>query len=224
MPYTVDSLCQVQGLPQIYEDTFGYKTCGTFVEVGAMDGQTHSNTCGLADLGWRGIYIEPTSHYADLCKKRHSKNLAVTTVQNAISNRSGTLRLHLAHSLTTADALTEAAYKQISWSAGCLRNQYETVECLTLDSLLTTHKIPVGFDVLSIDVEGHELEVLEGFSLSKWMPKLIIIEIQDTHDDFLKLPNSDVFLQRFKTIRNRIESEGYTLKYKDFINSVYVKQ
>jgi FkbM family methyltransferase len=222
MPYTVDTLCQVKNLPKIYEDIFGFKTFGTFVEVGAMDGQTHSNTCGLADLGWSGIYVEPTSKYSEMCRKRHKDNL-VTVVQKAISNRTGSLRLHLAASLTTADALTEEAYRKISWSSKCLQNSYETVECTTMDLLLEQEQFPKSFDVLVIDVEGHELEVLEGLSLDIWAPKMIIIEIQDTHEDFLALPNASVFLERFKAIRTRIESAGYRLHSKDFINSIYIK-
>jgi hypothetical protein len=94
---------------------------------------------------------------------------------------------------------------------------------MTLNTLLETHNFPKQFDVLVIDVEGHELEVLQGFSLDVWQPKLIIIEIQDTHEDFLRLHNANVFMERFKAIRRRIEDQGYVLVYKDFINSVYKK-
>jgi FkbM family methyltransferase len=158
-----------------------------------------------------------------LCKLRHAKNPNVTVIHKAISNTQGSLRLHLANALTTADSLTEEAYRQISWSKASLKEKFETVECMTLNTLLETHNFPKQFDVLVIDVEGHELEVLQGFSLDVWQPKLIIIEIQDTHEDFLRLHNANVFMERFKAIRRRIEDQGYVLVYKDFINSVYKK-
>ncbi len=221
--YTVDKQCQVENLPKLYKRIFGYRTTGTFVEVGAMDGQTHSNTCGLADIGWNGLYIEATKKYALQCYERHSKNKNVQVLRRAISDHEGTLRFHLANALTTADPLSETAYAQMDWSRQSLHHEYEEVPCFTLDQTLNEFHVPVGFDLLVIDVEGHEQQVLDGCSLARWKPKMIIIEIQDEHEDFLKLPNADEFIARFKTIRKMIESVGYQLLYKNMVNSVYVR-
>jgi FkbM family methyltransferase len=221
--YTVDAECQVENLPEMYKAIFGLRRSGYFVEVGAMDGQSHSNTCGLADVGWHGLYIEATAHYSRKCWERHSKN-KVQVLRRAISDHTGTLRLHRANALTTADALTEDAYAQMEWSRGSLHHEYEDVPCTTLDKTLEEYRTPQGFDLLVIDVEGHEQQVLDGFSFDKWRPKMIIIEIQDEHPDFLALPNADEFLVRFKRIRSAIESAGYSLIYKNMINSVYVRQ
>ena len=46
----------------------------------------------------------------------------------------------------------------------------------TLDDILIEARAPVGFDFLSIDVEGHELEVLSGFDLARWRPRLVLLE------------------------------------------------
>jgi hypothetical protein len=49
------------------------------------------------------------------------------------------------------------------------------VRTRTLDEILTeagTKRV----DFVSIDVEGHELEVLDGFDLSRWRPRLVLIE------------------------------------------------
>ena len=97
LEYTVDAECQVENLPQIYKQIFGFRRTGYFVEVGAMDGQSHSNTCGLADIGWNGIYVEATAEYATKCYHRHSKN-SVQVLRRAISDHTGTLRLHRAGS------------------------------------------------------------------------------------------------------------------------------
>ena len=32
---------------------------GRFLDIGAYDGETFSNTLALAELGWRGVYVEP---------------------------------------------------------------------------------------------------------------------------------------------------------------------
>ena len=46
----------------------------------------------------------------------------------------------------------------------------------TLDSVLEEADAPVPIDLLSIDVEGHETEVLRGFDFARWQPLLILIE------------------------------------------------
>lgn len=220
--YTVGTDAQVENLPAIFEHVFGYKTNGTFVEVGAMDGQDHSNTCGLADIGWKGLYIEATEHYANLCKQRHAKNTNTRVLRLAISDHVGTLRLRKANALTTAEPLFEKAYSEMEWSQSSLHDDYEEVPCKTLNQVCIENNIPRGFDVLVIDVEGHELQVLKGFSLNIWKPKMIIIEIQDDHPDFQQLPNAHEFMKMFREIRHSIESAGYKLLYKNTINSVYV--
>jgi hypothetical protein len=46
----------------------------------------------------------------------------------------------------------------------------------TLDDILAEAGAPEGFDFLSIDVEGHELDVLSGFDIGRWRPRLILLE------------------------------------------------
>ena len=46
----------------------------------------------------------------------------------------------------------------------------------TLDDILLEARAPVQFELLSVDVEGHELEVLSGFDLARWRPRLILLE------------------------------------------------
>ena len=51
-----------------------------------------------------------------------------------------------------------------------------SVPTRTLDSILEEAEAPVPIDLLSIDVEGHEIEVLRGFDFSRWQPLLILVE------------------------------------------------
>jgi FkbM family methyltransferase len=43
MKYDVKKDCQITGLNEIYKNLFGYKENGTFIEIGANDGQSFSN-------------------------------------------------------------------------------------------------------------------------------------------------------------------------------------
>jgi hypothetical protein len=46
----------------------------------------------------------------------------------------------------------------------------------TLDSVLEEAGAPTRFNFLSIDVEGHEIEVLRGFDIARWQPHLVLLE------------------------------------------------
>jgi hypothetical protein len=47
---------------------------------------------------------------------------------------------------------------------------------MTLDDVLRDAKAPRPLDFVSIDVEGHDVEVLAGFDLAYWQPRLLLIE------------------------------------------------
>jgi hypothetical protein len=61
-------------------------------------------------------------------------------------------------------------------TAGAQAGSVIQVPTRTLDSILEEAETPVPIDLLSIDVEGHEAEVLRGFDFSRWQPRLILIE------------------------------------------------
>jgi hypothetical protein len=61
-------------------------------------------------------------------------------------------------------------------AAGARTDHTIMVPTRTLDSVLEEAEAPLPIDFLSIDVEGHELEVLSGFSFARWQPYLILVE------------------------------------------------
>jgi len=59
LKWQIEKSCQISDLGNIFDKYFDINKKGVFVDVGAYDGLTHSNTIGLAAMGWRGICIEP---------------------------------------------------------------------------------------------------------------------------------------------------------------------
>jgi hypothetical protein len=60
--------------------------------------------------------------------------------------------------------------------AGMRKEDVIEVPARTLDDIFEAAKAPTPIDFLSIDVENHEIEVLSGLTLTRWQPRLILIE------------------------------------------------
>jgi FkbM family methyltransferase len=216
MTYHVEKTCQVSGMADIYVKLFGDKTQGTFVEVGAYDGITYSNTYGLALAGWRGLLFEPHPELYGKCIATY-RNMPQVRVENiSIGEWDGVATLYLGDYLTTTDKDMVAVYDGLNWSKGMFSGQVGVSMC-TLDMALERNAWPVGFDVLVVDTEGTELAVLCGFDLAKWRPRMAIIEACEQH--------SDIILAKKAPEINRIFLEaGYDKTYCDSVNSIFVRR
>jgi FkbM family methyltransferase len=140
---------------------------GYFVEVGANEPRVRSQTWHLEQAGWNGLLIEPQPDLArELRAMRMAKVFAVAC--SSPEHGGGTLPLHVAGPLSSLDRRHMAP--------GAKPETVIEVPIRTLDSVLVEAQAPAHFDFLSIDVEGHELEVLRGFDIARWQPRLILLE------------------------------------------------
>jgi FkbM family methyltransferase len=140
---------------------------GFFVEVGANRPRQESQTWHLERLGWTGILIEPQPDLADdLRRERSAKVVAVAC--SSPRNAGRLMRLHVAGALSSLD--------RDRMAPGAQPERTIEVPIKTLDEILIEAGAPTRFDFLSVDVEGHELEVLSGFDIARWRPSLILLE------------------------------------------------
>jgi len=152
---------------QMVRDFFDRAPTGFFVEVGANEPHERSQTWHLEQAGWTGILIEPQPELAQ--KLREARQAQVFAVAcSSPQNAGNVLPLHVAGPLSSLD--------RDRMAPGAQAETIIDVPVQTLDKILQESRAPVGFDLLSLDVEGHELEVLQGFDLPRWQPRLILLE------------------------------------------------
>ena len=216
--YRPPASCQIPDLAGKYEQLFGRRTLGTFVEVGAFDGESFSNTSFLADLGWRGAYIEAAPEFALKCALRHANN-NVRVFPCAAGTRAGQVDLHLGGTLTTSSARQVEIYEQVPWAQGNHRGQVISVPQVRLDTILESMQFSSDFDLLVCDTEGTEDQVLAGLA-TRWRPRVMIFEIEDEHPDLMKFED---LREKAQELRRTIEARGYRLWWKDAINSIYTR-
>ena len=147
---------------------------GACVEVGAVDGRHLSNTLHFEEAGWKCLCIEPNSYYHEALRKNRRLFLPY-----AVSNRvQDGVVLHRVKIGGTYDACTSLEPDQtlIGQFQRVISEQDEILVCArTLDSCLVEAGFS-GVDFVTIDTEGTETKVLEGFDLGRWKPKLVVTE------------------------------------------------
>ena len=216
--YPQQASCQIPDLSSLYSRFLGERMRGSFVEVGAYDGKFVSNTWGLAARGWQGWMVEPVPHLAARCRRNHAEHPSVQVIERAIGPQGITeVRLFVAGTLTTANPEAFKEYESVDWASGVLTDKEIVVPCQTLDAFFAEAEVPEDLDVVVVDVEGFETEVFSAFSIDDWRPKMLIIELADTHPDLALTSARDALLGR------RLQESGYKIVFKDRVNTVLVR-
>ncbi len=217
--YPRELSCQIKNIGFLYERFLGRKKDGFFVEVGGFDGVFASNSWGLAKAGWRGFLVEPIPEFAEQCRRNHRDHPGVKVLEVAIGPPGRqTISLAKGSTLTTANPDAVEEYRGVSWSKHITFEKPEPYPACTLDALLESEGLPKEFDCLIIDVEGFETEVFAGFTIEDWRPRMVIVELADTHPDLSSTAKKD------SELMSQLLGEGYVPVYKDEINTVFVEQ
>jgi FkbM family methyltransferase len=149
---------------------FGDRASGFYVDVGAYDPFSHSNTLKFYRRGWRGINIEPDpSHFRGFPRFRPRD----TNLNLAISSVNGSAAFH------SAGAFSGLAGDLHLWGGG----QTLSVETRRLDAVLAQHAAGLAIDFLDIDIEGHEIVALSSNDWDRFRPAVVLVEIHSGADE-----------------------------------------
>ena len=173
-------------------ELFGWKPNGYYIEVGAYDGERYAITAAMDTLGWHGLLIAPVP---DLCDRARANRPNARVVNAAVSKKGSAGTATMTHILPgdpdadTQSANAPDASSHLNTSSGNLATNRppagneRTIEVplTTIDDLLRDHSGPI--DLASIDVEGHELDLLDGFDLDRFRPAAILIEDHAMRDE-----------------------------------------
>lgn len=148
---------------------------GYFIEAGANDGFRQSNTYWLERFrGWGGLLVEPMAELADEAVKSRPNS---TVVQCALGSFGGpaSTRMRFADLMTAPDGTYG---ERITKGLGWIDSYTCDVDVRPLSSILAELG-PPEIDLLSLDVEGHEADVLRGIDFDRHAPRYILLELND---------------------------------------------
>jgi FkbM family methyltransferase len=152
---------------------------GFFLEAGAHDGYTQSNTYWLEHFrGWHGLLVEPMPELAAEARKSRPTSTVVQCALVRTATPGQTVRMRFGDLMSMVDGARESDWPRNGTILGW-RDPYELdVDARTLSSLLDEVGSP-EIDLLSLDVEGLEASALQGLDLERHAPRYVLVEIHD---------------------------------------------
>jgi FkbM family methyltransferase len=187
----------------IYEKYFKGKRSGIFLELGAMDGIIYSNTKFFEDtLDWSGVLIEPHPEMFKSLERNRPKskcyNSAVSSVQGVVNM---IINPHVP-AVSSVDYTADEYFKN-TWH----KNSYKISVYANKLSNILKHANVSRIDFFSLDVEGHEYDVL--LSMDWSIPvHVILVETLGISDD--------------DKVRNLLKERGFIFDGKCAHNEVWI--
>ena len=160
-------------LGKLASDMLGIEGTGRFIDIGAHHPFLASNTYGLYLQGWRGVNIDamPGSMAAFQEYRPEDCNL-----EFGVSATEGEMLFSRFNS-PMLNGFLDAGTISSHIRRGVVLLDQIWVPVRPLAALLESNNVPYAPDVMSLDVEGHEMSVLESNDWGRWRPKMIVAEV-----------------------------------------------
>jgi FkbM family methyltransferase len=143
---------------------------GFFVDVGAYHPTKLSNTYALYKRGWRGINVDMDPIKIETFKLARAIDVNICAAVSNEKSLKDAFNFSKYGLGSTIDLTVAQATKAEPVSV-------RRVETSTLNEILMSSKFAdKEIDLLSIDVEGHDYQVLTSLNIERYKPKIIIIE------------------------------------------------
>jgi len=198
------------GVDVIIKNIFRNKQKGFYVDVGCQNPIKNNNTYLLHKKGWFGLNIDLDKDNIDIFNVSRPNDENINT---AISNKVGQTNLYFYHKKSPINTID----KSTSDFQKANVSEIKKIQTNTLNNILYNSKYKnTKINLLSVDVEGHELQVFEGLDFNLYKPEVIVVEVLDLNVKKLEIKNLK--------IENLFNTELYKfLISKDYIlvNCIY---
>ncbi|XP_053641072.1 protein Star-like [Cherax quadricarinatus] len=195
---------------------FNGKRGGFFVEAGALDGETMSNTLWLEqEAAWEGLLVE-ADHIAFLelvSKHRRAWVANVCLAPNPYPSKEmfsilphfpGPMAWGLGFKTRAMHGLT-----RFSSNKAIGNSWFQKVQCVPLESLLLAMGV-TRVDLLVLDVEGAELAILGHFDLQKFDVQVVCVEWKKADE--------------LDEVSRQLSERGYQEAARDFEDLILIKK
>lgn len=154
------------------------KKNGFYVEVGAHHPFRFSNTYFFYKRGWSGVCIDPLPGTKKVFNKSRPRD---TVLELGISENAGEM-LYFMFNEPALNTFDEAIARDRDGKKGYKIINTIKISTKPLSSILSEIPHPEsGIDLMSVDVEGLDLQVLKSNDWNLFKPQIVIAEALDTN-------------------------------------------
>jgi len=200
---------------------------GTLIEVGGATPDYLSMSKHFKLNGWRTIVFEPNPKFVELHQKANNEIYNYACSNENADDVSFQIVNWLGNKNYESEGITDHSFSAISVKESYLKKHgYSSVKDLAvteiqvkvrrLDTILSEIQVE-NIDFLSIDVEGWEIEVLQGLNLSKHRPKVILLENYIHEESYTK------FMEKFNYRLDEIIEHNYVYVSNDYVCTSVVR-
>lgn len=168
---------------------------GIYLDV-AANHPTHLSNTYFMDrcLGWDGLCVEGNPSYY----KKLTTNRTCHVLSSCVSDKDGQNVTFILGG--GSGGIAETNKHTGYWEKAGVKHEQMTLSCTTMAKALRNLRVRT-VDYLSLDVEGHELNVLKGFDWGNVVIKVMTIEVST---------------ETLPPIQQYLEKKGYIRFYPDF--------
>lgn len=195
------------------DNFFKNKKNGRYIELGALDGTLFSNTKFFQDtLNWTGILIEPHKEkYNNLINNRKNNYI----FNELVSCENKPLKFQYINNIEAVSSIISTQPISHNGNNGWFKKYNSNTVTMTPKSLTEIiKKTPYNhFHLLSLDVEGHELEVLKSLDFNTIKVDVILMEALD---------GSENDNNRVKKCRELLLNNSYEFIIREKHNEIFI--
>tara|TARA_B100000795_G_scaffold81780_1_gene58966 strand:+ start:260 stop:1021 length:762 start_codon:yes stop_codon:yes gene_type:complete len=198
------------GEEKIITSYFDINYKGNFVDLGCFHPTRHNNTLELYRKGWRGINVDLSPLTIDLFNFYRNKDININC---AVSNKEGSKTYYSNGELSPLNTLEKnhLLFLNKNFNINKMDFEQKKIKTKTLSNILKKNKI-YRIDFLNIDLEGHEVKVINNFNFNLYKIKIICIEV---------LNHNKVSIINNKKIQKILKKNKFILDKKIGVNYFY---
>lgn len=171
-------------------------THGFYVDIGCGDPQLNSNTAFLREAGWHGVGVDGNPNWVHRWNEAKAPFIAAV-----IAERTGAIGF---------------AVNQENPGVSRIDVTGPGTRCRTIENLLCERFTIGKIDFLSIDVEGHEYEILKELDFEKHSPSVIVAE-------YATLMRDGTEHHDFR-VQEMLEAKGYKTVHQTKANFIFTRE
>lgn len=201
------------GEEKLILNLFDQNYIGNFVDLGCYHPTRYNNTFQMYKNGWRGINVDLNPLSIELFNFLRPKDINLNI---AISDKTEETEYYFIDDFNTQNTLDQNHLNFLKDHHNVKDNEINKKKIVTekLENILIKYKFN-RIDFMNIDIEGHELKIIENLDFDKYFIKILCIEMID-HNEKSKEKNNimkKILEKKFKLYKKLYNNYIFLNKY-----------